>query len=251
MTSSIAPASSSTCRGYAGRPRPVQRPHPPIMIGGGGQARADSGRPGSRHRQHLQRSRSSRATTTGLTHTQEARRRTATCARRRRTASRTSTSRARRTSPRSPTIRGARSPNLAVEDRHLGRRPARPSQRADRLGRRRRRRPPVASRRTGRQLRDRPAVAGRRLRAHCGQAARPVTLTERSPKQERDATWPSERDSASTRTATPTTSSNSPTTASCSCSATPTATAWCGAGRRTTTCPTRSPTSPATARSRC
>ncbi len=24
-------------RGYAGRPRPVQRPHPPIMIGGGGQ----------------------------------------------------------------------------------------------------------------------------------------------------------------------------------------------------------------------
>ena len=23
-------------RGYAGRPRPVQRPHPPIMIGGGG-----------------------------------------------------------------------------------------------------------------------------------------------------------------------------------------------------------------------
>jgi probable F420-dependent oxidoreductase len=26
-----------TVRGYAGRPRPVQRPHPPIMIGGGGQ----------------------------------------------------------------------------------------------------------------------------------------------------------------------------------------------------------------------
>src|SRR6201987_4837633 len=24
-------------RGYAGRPRPIQRPHPPIMIGGGGQ----------------------------------------------------------------------------------------------------------------------------------------------------------------------------------------------------------------------
>jgi alkanesulfonate monooxygenase SsuD/methylene tetrahydromethanopterin reductase-like flavin-dependent oxidoreductase (luciferase family) len=23
-------------RGYAGRPRPVQRPHPPIMVGGGG-----------------------------------------------------------------------------------------------------------------------------------------------------------------------------------------------------------------------
>ncbi len=23
-------------RGYAGRPRPAQRPHPPIMIGGGG-----------------------------------------------------------------------------------------------------------------------------------------------------------------------------------------------------------------------
>ena len=31
-----APVSTSTSRGYAGTPRPVQRPHPPIMIGGGG-----------------------------------------------------------------------------------------------------------------------------------------------------------------------------------------------------------------------
>ena len=36
--------------GLEGSPKPVQRPHPPIVIGGGGPPGAAPGRPGGRHR---------------------------------------------------------------------------------------------------------------------------------------------------------------------------------------------------------
>ena len=36
MTNSPARATYVNVNGYQGTPRPVQRPHPPIMIGGGG-----------------------------------------------------------------------------------------------------------------------------------------------------------------------------------------------------------------------
>jgi alkanesulfonate monooxygenase SsuD/methylene tetrahydromethanopterin reductase-like flavin-dependent oxidoreductase (luciferase family) len=147
-------------RGYSGRPQPVQRPHPPIMIGGAGERASPT-------------SRSWRAMTTDSTHSPRRDGEWDTCVLRRPIASRTSTSRALRSSPRSPTMQIPRWRNWH-RNRHCGRDPARASQRADRFGRRRRRRSAVASRRTGRQLRHGPAAAGRSLRPHCGRAARPV-----------------------------------------------------------------------------
>ena len=41
-----------TITDYDGLPKPVQRPHPPILIGGGGRARAVDRRPRGRHRRH-------------------------------------------------------------------------------------------------------------------------------------------------------------------------------------------------------
>ena len=41
-----------TITDYDGQPKPVQRPHPPLLIGGGGRRRAVDRRPRGRHRRH-------------------------------------------------------------------------------------------------------------------------------------------------------------------------------------------------------
>ena len=109
-TSSTAPASSSTSAGTPGTASPVQRPRPPIMIGGGGQRVLVARRTRGRHRQHRQRPvrRRQRA---GLTPQNEARTTLGLrpCGGTASAFGRRWTSRARPTSRRSPTTRRGRS----------------------------------------------------------------------------------------------------------------------------------------------
>ena len=199
-------------RGYAGRPRPVQRPHPPIMIGGGGQrvlslAGREADIVSISTVPFVARD------ADGLDPQAVAQRRIGFVRAAAGDAlSAISTSRVPRTSPRSPTIPRRALAGIGEVDGHRRRRAARPSERSGRLAGKRCGHAAFAPGKPRRQLRHGAAVADRILRTRGGAAARPLSLDRRGWRcnigrslngrslKGTDCSWQSGRDSANTRT---------------------------------------------------